>query len=149
MVAGSFCSLSMDPRSRTWSWSSWQAGYTRVLGIPGSSVIIFRFWVYTSGPCIPGARLYPSRLTSGLVAVEGLDTLVAAKFPMIVRREPSPLGIERPAVFKDAYYLCLSPLPPAGPGEGPDCHFLKEISGFGPIPARIRGVIYLLFSFWP
>jgi hypothetical protein len=31
------------------------------------------------------------------------------------------------------------PLAPGVPGEGPDCHFPKEIVGFGPIPARILG----------
>ncbi len=29
-------------------------------------------------------------------------------------------------------------LGPGVPGEGPDCHFPKEIIGFGPIPARIQ-----------
>ncbi len=35
--------------------------------------------------------------------------------------------------------LFLSPLPPGGPGEGPDCHFPREIDDFEPISARIRG----------
>jgi hypothetical protein len=37
-------------------------------------------------------------------------------------------------------------LAPRGvPGEGQDYHFPKEIVGFGPIPARIRGfVIFIL-----
>ncbi len=37
------------------------------------------------------------------------------------------------------FILFLSPLPPGDPGEGPDCRFLQEIVGLGPIPARIRG----------
>ncbi len=37
------------------------------------------------------------------------------------------------------FILFLSPLPPGGPGEGPDCHFSKELKGFGPIPIRIWG----------
>ena len=41
------------------------------------------------------------------------------------------------------FILVLSPLPPGVPGEGPDCHFPQDIGGLGPIPARIRGVIYL------
>jgi hypothetical protein len=32
----------------------------------------------------------------------------------------------------------LSPLPPGGPGEGPDCHFPKEIYDLGPNSAQIR-----------
>ncbi len=32
----------------------------------------------------------------------------------------------------------LSPLPPGGSGEGPDCQFPKGIEVFGPIPTRIR-----------
>ncbi len=50
-----------------------------------------------------------------------------------------------PAVFKDAFILFLSPLPPGGPGEGCNCHFPKGILGFGPIPAQIRGETYFLF----
>ncbi len=33
----------------------------------------------------------------------------------------------------------LRGFPRGVPGEGPDCHSPKEIVGFGPIPARIRG----------
>ncbi len=54
-----------------------------------------------------------------------------------------------PAVFKDVFYFVLVPPPPGGPEEGPDCHFPKEIDGFGPIPARIWGETYFLFLFWP
>ncbi len=43
--------------------------------------------------------------------------------------------------------LLLSPLPPGGPGEGPDCP--KEFGALGPFPARIRGETYLLLSCWP
>ncbi len=50
--------------------------------------------------------------------------------------------MDYPAVFKDVFYfLSRHPLPPEGPGEGPDCHFPMEIANFGPISARIRGVI--------
>ena len=36
-------------------------------------------------------------------------------------------------------FLVLGPPLPRGvPGEGPDCHFPREIVGVGPIPARIR-----------
>ncbi len=38
------------------------------------------------------------------------------------------------------------PLPRGVPGEGPDCHCLKEIVGFGPIPARIRGFVILILA---
>ncbi len=34
-------------------------------------------------------------------------------------------------------------LPRRVPGEGPDYHFPEEFEGFGQIPARIRGVMYL------
>ena len=43
--------------------------------------------------------------------------------------------------LRTLFNLFLSPLPPGGPGEGPDCHFPMEIGGVGPIPARIRGTI--------
>ncbi len=36
-----------------------------------------------------------------------------------------------------------------GSGEGPDCHFPKEISVLGPFPARIRRETYFLLLFWP
>ncbi len=50
-----------------------------------------------------------------------------------------------PAVFKDGFdFALVSPLP-GGSGEGPGCHFPKEIVLFGPIPARIRGETYFLF----
>jgi hypothetical protein len=38
------------------------------------------------------------------------------------------------------------PLPRGVPGEGPDCHFPKEIVGFGPIPARIRGFLIFIVA---
>ena len=44
-----------------------------------------------------------------------------------------------PAVLMSTFIVFLSSLPPKGPGEGPDCHFPKEIIDFGPISARIRG----------
>ncbi len=56
---------------------------------------------------------------------------------------------DAPAVFKDAFDFALVCPPPGGPGEGPDCHFPKEIGGFGPIPGQIRGETHLLLSFWP
>jgi hypothetical protein len=45
-------------------------------------------------------------------------------------------------------FVLVSP-PPWSPGEGMDCHLPKEIEGFGPIAARIRGYTYLLFSLGP
>jgi hypothetical protein len=37
------------------------------------------------------------------------------------------------------FFLFLAPPLPRGvPGDGQDCHFPKDIAGFGPIPARIR-----------
>ena len=44
--------------------------------------------------------------------------------------------------FWTFFMLFLSPRPTGGPGEGPDCPFLQEIEGFGPIPARIWGETY-------
>ncbi len=42
------------------------------------------------------------------------------------------------AVLKMIFNFFLGPPLRRGvPGEGPDCHFPKEIVGFGPIPARI------------
>ncbi len=35
---------------------------------------------------------------------------------------------------------------PPLPGEGPDCHVPKEIVGFGPIPARIRGFLISILA---
>ncbi len=60
-----------------------------------------------------------------------------------------PGRLQYPAVFKDAFYFILVSHPPGGPGEGPDCHLLEGIEGFGPIPARIRWVMYFSFLFWP
>ncbi len=37
-------------------------------------------------------------------------------------------------------------LPRGVPGEGPDCHVPKEIVGFGPIPARIRGFLIFILA---
>ncbi len=54
-----------------------------------------------------------------------------------------------PAVSNEAFQFVLVPPPPGGPGEGPDCHFPKEIDDFGPISARIRGdtlVSFFLFD---
>ncbi len=48
-----------------------------------------------------------------------------------------------PVVFRIAFYVFLGPHPPGGPGEGPDCHVPQKIDGFGPVPARIRGVLYI------
>ena len=44
------------------------------------------------------------------------------------------MHVSSPAVFKDAFILFLSPFPPGGPGDGPDCQLTHEINGFGPIP---------------
>ncbi len=46
-------------------------------------------------------------------------------------------------------FLFLSPLPVGAPGEGPDCHFPKEVASFGQMLARIQGETYLLLPFWP
>ncbi len=32
------------------------------------------------------------------------------------------------------------------PGEGPDCHFPKEIIGFGPIPTRIHNKLIFILA---
>ena len=42
------------------------------------------------------------------------------------------------------FFSCPPPLPRGVPGEGPDCHFPKDIAGFGPIPARFR-IFLILF----
>ncbi len=52
------------------------------------------------------------------------------------------------AVLKTILNFILGPIPRGLPGEGPDCQFPQEIMGFGPIPARIRGVRCFLFCFW-
>ncbi len=45
--------------------------------------------------------------------------------------------------LRTLFMLLFSPLPPGGPGEGPDCHLPKEM---GQIPARIRGgSLFLIF----
>ncbi len=50
------------------------------------------------------------------------------------------------AVHKTTFNYVLGPRSRRGfPGEGPDYSFLKEIEGLAPIPARIRGVMDLLF----
>ncbi len=46
------------------------------------------------------------------------------------------------AVLETIFDFVLGPPPRGVPGEGPDRHFHQETRGFGPIPARIRGVIY-------
>ncbi len=44
-------------------------------------------------------------------------------------------------LYLRALFICSClPSPQGGPGEGLDCHFSKDIGGFG-IPARIRGEI--------
>ncbi len=55
----------------------------------------------------------------------------------------------RPAVFQAALCFLLGPPPPGGSGESPDCYVPQEFEGFGPVPARIRGVIYFLCLGWP
>ncbi len=45
------------------------------------------------------------------------------------------------------FNFCLGPPLPRGvPEEGPDCHFPKEIVGFGPIPARILGFLIFILA---
>ncbi len=47
------------------------------------------------------------------------------------------------AVLKMIFNLFfLAPLPGGVPGESTECHLSKEIGGLGPVPARIRGLIY-------
>ncbi len=50
------------------------------------------------------------------------------------------------AVLQVIFIFVIPPPPPGGPGEGPDCNFPKEIVGFGPIPARIRGFVILMLA---
>ncbi len=42
-------------------------------------------------------------------------------------------------------FILGPPLPRGVPGEGPDCNCSREIVGVGPIPARIRGVLILIW----
>ena len=46
-------------------------------------------------------------------------------------------------------FVVAPPLPRGFPGEGPDCHFLEGTGDVWPIPARIRGVLYISFLFQP
>ncbi len=51
-----------------------------------------------------------------------------------------------PAALKAIFNFVLGPPYPRWfPGEGSVCHFLEEIVGFGPIPARIPGVMDFYF----
>ncbi len=73
-------------------------------------------------------------------------TVDSARVGLIGRSEPGErdfsLGtFPGPAVFKIAFQVVLVPPPAGGPGEGPDCHFPKEIDDLGPMLTRIRGVI--------
>ncbi len=43
-------------------------------------------------------------------------------------------------------FFSLAPLPRGVPGEGLERHCLKDIVGFGPIPARIRGFKILILA---
>ncbi len=50
-------------------------------------------------------------------------------------------------VLKIIFNFVLGPPLPRGvPGEGPDCHFPKEIVGLGPIPARILGFLIFILA---
>ena len=50
-------------------------------------------------------------------------------------------------VLKHIFNFVLGPPLPRGvPGEGPDCHFQKEIVGVGPIPARILGFLVFILA---
>ncbi len=42
--------------------------------------------------------------------------------------------------------ICVFFLGPGVPGEGPDCHVLKEIVGLGPTPARILGFLIFVLA---
>ncbi len=44
-------------------------------------------------------------------------------------------------VLKTMFVCVLGPPPPGGPGGGSGLS-VSEIEGFGPIPARTRGVLY-------
>ncbi len=46
-------------------------------------------------------------------------------------------GVTSPSAqlyLRTLFDFVLSPLPPGGPGEDPDCHFRKEIVDSGPDP---------------
>ena len=70
---------------------------------------------------------------------------------VIWKRSPPLSGSRRLylAVLKAIFDFVLGPpLPPGGPGEGPDCHFPKEIEGFwadsGPDPGSNIFLIFIL-----
>ncbi len=65
-------------------------------------------------------------------------------------REAFGIGADRPhstqLYLRTRFILFSYPLPPGGPGKGPDCPFPSEIGGFGPIPAQVRGEnLFLIF----
>ncbi len=55
-------------------------------------------------------------------------------------------------VFRETHHLAvlerflIFSLARGVPGEGPDCHFPKEIIGFGPIPARILKMLIFILA---
>ncbi len=56
-----------------------------------------------------------------------------------------------PTVSVHITWLCLKwflflSLARGVPGEGPDCHFPKEIAGFGAIPARFRKILIFILA---
>ncbi len=79
-----------------------------------------------------------SRLCFGLDLPGGFLRKNTALAPTV---KSSELEDCNPSCAQDDFSFCSwPPRSPRGvPGEGPDYHFLQEIGGFGPIPARIWG----------
>ncbi len=48
-------------------------------------------------------------------------------------------------MLKILIIFVLGPPPPGGPGGGSGLPFPKDVGGFGPIPARIRGASLFVF----
>ncbi len=64
------------------------------------------------------------------------------------------LAVSLPAAFKADSLFVLGPPSPGVPGEVPDRHAYQEIGVLGPVPARIRGDVYVyiythIFLFGP
>ncbi len=54
-----------------------------------------------------------------------------------IGQPPSKTGPKESTTWKCLKLFLIFSLALWVPGEGQDCHFLKKIVGFGPIPARI------------
>ncbi len=86
--------------------------------------------------------LYLPQVTAALPARAGVRASISYGVPYDLAAAVS-LSAFVPAVdLSTLFMLFLSPLPPGGPGEGPDCPFPKEIVRFGPFPARLRRETY-------